>query len=224
MADTTRPYHWGRPNPDYAGPTRARRQDQTPDPDPMEDMSDQDTTSDHFTFTGERRTVPSGQVLNQIEAAVDLPDAGVSAGDVGGWVGPNARLLGKAWLSPDAMLLDRAVLDDNARLGDSAVASGNARVDGNAFCAGRSQVTGQAHVTDFARVSGDARITGNAKITGSVHVGGDAHVSGDTVLEGEVEITGGGHGDNGEHHRDDEHVPVVFRWLDGIRRGLSGRG
>lgn len=185
--------------------------------------------SDHYAFTGETRTLPDGQVVRQIEAAVDMPDAGVSAGDIGGWVGPEATLMDKAWVSPDAMVIDSATLAGNARLGDSAVLSGSATVDGDAFCAGRSVVTDRAYVGGFARVSGDATVGGNSRVSGEAHVGGDITLSGTANITGNVDLRSNealaelAQRIDLNEPAESEHIPVPFRWLDAAFRGLTGR-
>lgn len=184
--------------------------------------------SDHYGFTGETRALPDGQVVRQIEAAVDMPDAGIAAGDIGGWVGPEATLMDKAWVSPDAMVIDSATLAGNARLGDSAVLSGSATVDGDAFCAGRSVVTDRAYVGGFARVAGDAtvggqaRVNGQATIGGTVSLSGTAHATGDVILDQDESLSEGVHPGSMVADQPSEHVPVTFRWIGGVLRRLSG--
>lgn len=224
-------FYWGRPNPNYTGPSRAAQTPQDPAADPMEDTMNQTTSpgSDHYGFTGVTKTLPDGQVVRQIEAAVDMPNAGVSAGDIGGWVAPGATLMEKAWLSPDTMVLDSATLAGNARLGDSAVVCGSATVDGDAFCAGRSRIEGRAHVGGFARVTGDAVITDSARVSGEAHVGGDITLSGTANITGNVDLSSNealaelAQRIDLNEPAESEHIPVPFRWLDAAFRGLTGR-
>ena len=73
----------------------------------------------HFELTDQTTTAPDGSALYRIRALRDLPDQGVRAGDLGGYVAGTHNLGGNAWVS------DRGQVFGNGRV------SGNGRVFGN---------------------------------------------------------------------------------------------
>ena len=83
-----------------------------------------------YEFTGETRALSSTTILHRIRAVIDIPSAGVNAGDIGGWIESDSNLShsGNAWVG------------DDARVSGSAWVSGNARVSGDAW------VVGDAHI------------------------------------------------------------------------------
>ena len=89
-----------------------------------------------------------GLVLHRIRALRDIPEHGVTAGDLGGWIESERNL----------------AQSDNAWVYDNARVYGDAQVYGNAWVYDNACVYGSACVSDDARVYGDARITGNARI------------------------------------------------------------
>ena len=89
-----------------------------------------------YEFTGETRALSSTTILHRIRAVIDIPSAGVNAGDIGGWIESDSNLS----------------LDNDAWVGGSAWVFGNARVSGDAWGG------------DDARVSGSARVVGDAHI------------------------------------------------------------
>lgn len=77
-----------------------------------------------YEFTGETRALSSTTILHRIRAVIDIPSAGVNAGDIGGWIESDSNLSnsGDAWVS------------------------GNARVFGDARVSGDARVVGNAHI------------------------------------------------------------------------------
>ena len=65
-----------------------------------------------YEFTGETRALSSTTILHRIRAVIDIPSAGVNAGDIGGWIesdsnlshSGNALVGGDAWVSGDARI------------------------------------------------------------------------------------------------------------------------
>ena len=113
-----------------------------------------------------------GLVLHRIRALRDIPEHGVTAGDLGGWIESERNLAqsGDAWVADDARVFGAAQVYGNARVyarayvyGDAYV-SGDAQVYGNAFVYGDVCVYGNARVYARAYVYDNARITGNARL------------------------------------------------------------
>ena len=104
-------------------------------------------TTRKFELTDE--THPSVPQLHRIRALVDIPRAGVRAGELGGWVESESCLAhsGDAWVSGNAQVF------------------GNARVSGNAWVSGDAEVSGNARVFRNAQVFGNARVSGNAWVS-----------------------------------------------------------
>ena len=113
-----------------------------------------------------------GLVLHRIRALRDIPEHGVTAGDLGGWIESERNLAqsGDAWVADDASVTGNAQVYGNARVyarayvyGDAYV-SGDAQVYGNAFVYGDVCVYGNAREYSRAYVYYNARITGNARL------------------------------------------------------------
>lgn len=87
MADTTRPFHWGRPNPNYAGPSRAAAvdSDQLSFDDVMSDfVSESDQDDDQVTFgRDDAHEVLVGFVSDWLETTGHSDAAGVLIGPAG---------------------------------------------------------------------------------------------------------------------------------------------
>ena len=91
--------------------------------------------------------------LRRIRALVDIHEAGVKAGDLGGWVETEANL----------SVYDSAWIYGNARVSGDAWIYGNARVYDSAWVSGNAWIYDSARVYGDARVSGDARVYGDAR-------------------------------------------------------------
>jgi hypothetical protein len=98
--------------------------------------------------------------LFRIRALRDIPEAGVKAGDLGGFVGSEGNLSqeGGAWVYRYARVSDCA------------------RVSGYA------QVYGDARVSDVARVHGDAQVYGDAQVLGDARVSCHAQIPGGALI------------------------------------------
>ena len=70
----------------------------------------------------------TGKTLYRIRALRDIPEHGVVAGDLGGWVESEANLSQdyNAWVSGDAHVYGNARVTDNARVSGSACVYDNA--------------------------------------------------------------------------------------------------
>ncbi|RBO87553.1 hypothetical protein [Nocardia puris] len=147
----------------------------------------------HFELTDET-TVQDGITLHRIRATRALPEHGVRAGDLGGWVAQAVNILGDyAWIDAEARVwgcaeikghalvcgracvYDHALIDGNARVASHAHVRGYAIVRDNARVDGRAVVEDAAVVSEQARVLG--YVAGNADVDGIAHLGPTAYVT-----------------------------------------------
>jgi carbonic anhydrase/acetyltransferase-like protein (isoleucine patch superfamily) len=148
--------------------------------------------------------------LFQIQALRDIPEVGVTAGDLGGWLEKESNLSqeGNAWVSEnalvygdarvfgyaqvygDAQVYGNAWVSGKARVYGNAWVSGNALVYGNARVYGNAWVSGNALVSENALVYGDAQVFGYAQVSGKALVYGDAQVYGDARVYGNARVSG----------------------------------
>jgi UDP-3-O-[3-hydroxymyristoyl] glucosamine N-acyltransferase len=124
--------------------------------------------------------------LTRIIAARDIPEHGVKAGDLGGFIESELNLSdeGAAWVSGDARV------GDNARIYGDALVTNHARVFGEAEISGKSIISNHAFISGCAAVFGEARVFGHASITGHVRIGGGSMIFGELQLSGNAWITG----------------------------------
>lgn len=125
-----------------------------------------------YEFTGETRDLSPVTILHRIRAVIDIPSAGVNAGDIGGWIESDSNLShdNDAWVGGSAWVFGSALVFGYARVDGSALVFGNAWVDGNARVGGSAWVFGNARVGGDAWVGGDARVSGYARVDGNAHI------------------------------------------------------
>lgn len=118
-------------------------------------------SSKKYEFTGEAKQ-HEGIDLHRIRAVKDIPEKGVKAGDLGGWIQSEKNLShkGSCWVSDEAWVF------------------GEARIIGNALISGNAWVFGYAEISDYAQVSGDAWAAGYVHISGHANVTGGSFTSG----------------------------------------------
>lgn len=117
----------------------------------------------------------------RIRALRDIPEHGVLAGDLGGFVQSERNLsqTGAAWIA------DLASATDRSHVGGDSLLSGNAKMTGD------SRADGRSRISDHANLSGCAVVTDNAVVARFNHVGDFAVIRGDTkVLSGTSHIGG----------------------------------
>lgn len=131
----------------------------------------------NYELTSETKLAPNGETLYRIQAINDIPIQNIKKGDLGGWIGKNAKLLDNAWIIINAQVYGDAQVFGNAWVSGDAQVSGNARVSGNSLVCGNARVSGDAWVYDNAQVYGSARVYGNARVYG------DAQVFGDDIID-----------------------------------------
>jgi tetrahydrodipicolinate N-succinyltransferase len=137
-----------------------------------------------------------GKTLHRIRALRDIPERGVKAGDLGGWIESEANLShdGTCWVSDSARVRDKAVVRDNAVVRDKAVVRDFARVRGSAVVRGTAVVSDIARVRDsavvseHAVVSGDAVVSEHAVVRETAVVSGSARVREHAVVRDKAEV------------------------------------
>ncbi len=97
-----------------------------------------------------------GVVVRRIKALCDMPEIGVKAGDLGGYIedGSNLSQCGKCWIHDDAVVYNGGKVCGDAQVRDSAVINGGT-VGSNAV------VSDKAYVLD-TDIGSDANIGGSA--------------------------------------------------------------
>lgn len=148
-------------------------------------------------FVGFKKTpITSGEwpVFYRLVALRDIPEHGVKAGDLGGFItGPNALSHeGSCWIGENAIVGPYVKVQDNAYIGGNAHVMNNFDkrslvVKENASIAGNAQVWlsrfGLGNPEEETLIAGNAQISGNAKLVNVKFVLGNAKISGDAHLE-----------------------------------------
>lgn len=141
-----------------------------------------------FEFTGET-LLHNKVVLNRIRAVVDIPEADVKKGDIGGWVEKEENLSGNAWVYDDSKVYGEAKVYDNAKIKGGSEVRDNAKVYGDTCIRNKSEVKdhatvfGKAVVANKSEVKGTARLYGNAVITNESMIDNYACVNEDVFIE-----------------------------------------
>ncbi|AKK06884.1 hypothetical protein CMUST_12940 [Corynebacterium mustelae] len=161
-------------------------------------------TEPHFTFTGATQ-VFAGHTVHQIKARINLPHAGVVAGDIGGWVETTDSLRDNAWIFDDACVYQGAQVTGDAivrgnvavfghaHIGESAVVEGSGEIRDYARVYGCAQVQGRGSVVDHSHVYGWATVSENATVSEGAQIYGHAHVAGNAAISGGAHVCGQSH-------------------------------
>lgn len=120
----------------------------------------------------------------QIRALINIPQRGVRAGDLGGYIESEANLSheGFCWVQNGAVVCDHASVSQNALISGSAIVTDSAHVSGWALVAGRSIISGSAKVTDDAVVSGEVEMTSDAVVSGYGRVKGKCRLGKGAII------------------------------------------
>jgi len=127
----------------------------------------------------------------RIQALRDIPEHGVKAGDLGGFVQSERNLsqTGAAWIADIASATDRSHVGGDSLLSGSAKMTGDSRADGKSRIIEHANLSGCAIVTDnavvgqFNHASDSAVIRHDAKVLSS-----SSHIGGNAILEGAIEV------------------------------------
>lgn len=97
-----------------------------------------------YTFTNKQlhTTIPPGKndvrppkvVLREICALIDIPEQGVKAGDVGGWLEFDSNLSheGNCWVHKDSQVCGTSIVKDNATVSGASMIQGDSRIEKDA--------------------------------------------------------------------------------------------
>ena len=162
-----------------------------------------------------------GKKHYRIRALRNIPEQGITAGQIGGyvegeknlsqegscWIAHDALVSGDALVEKDAVVSWRTTIMDSAKITGKAMVTGFAVVSGNAVVGENAHVTGAAIIMDDAQVSSSAYICDDAKICGKAKIGtatvkdeafimdsfvwGDAHISGNAVVVNHANLHNG---------------------------------
>jgi carbonic anhydrase/acetyltransferase-like protein (isoleucine patch superfamily) len=147
----------------------------------------------------------------RIQALRDIPEHGVKAGDLGGYVTWKRSLShdGSCWIADDAKVIGKVIIRDNAYIAEQAILikaaasglssynleiSGNARITGSSVVSSYRLVTTDPHRT--SSIKGDVQIYGMAlvrnahEILDNVKIYGNASVTNSSLISGNAEIFG----------------------------------
>jgi hypothetical protein len=117
--------------------------------------------------------------------------------DATAWVGPHARVLGRAKVTGNARIEDFGEVRDEAQVSDRAVVSGyglvwqrgklaeDARVGDYGMVSESASVSGKARVIEYASANGRNRVSGTATFRGRAVSWDDREVSGSAILDGD---------------------------------------
>ena len=127
----------------------------------------------------------------RIRALRDIPEHGVKAGDLGGFVQSERNLsqTGAAWIADVASATDRSHVGGDSLLSGNAKMTGDSRADGKSRIIDHANLSGCAIVTDnavlgrFNHAADSAIIRNNAKVLSST-----SHIGGNAILEGAIEV------------------------------------
>ena len=118
----------------------------------------------YFELTTETKKLYAGidghktEKVTRIRATRDIPEHGVKAGDVGGFVSSKQNLQYNGWVADDAVVSDTAIVT-------AGLVSGNAHVLGGSSLYGSS-----AKVTDNAVLNLNSHIQDNVVISGNAQI------------------------------------------------------
>ena len=139
-----------------------------------------------YEFTNETKII-DGTVLRRIRAVRDIPEYGVRAGNLGGFLQAEHNLPHDcpAWVGEDSCVMGSSLVEE------SAFVSGQTTVKDSAVIGGFAMVLGSGVVVaDTASVGGSAHVCGYAQIYGAISIGGSVDISGHAKVHGVGSIRG----------------------------------
>lgn len=155
--------------------------------------------------------------LQRLQALRDIPEHGVKAGDLGGYVTKKVKLSheGSCWIGEEAQVLGDVTITDNVYIGDNAtinasytswnymypgnlLISDNVRITGSVLIelyhfsekipAQNKTIQGNVVITDNASLLNPSQIKGDVKIHGAATVGSHSILTDFTEIFGNVTI------------------------------------
>lgn len=138
-----------------------------------------------YEFTDETKTI-NGTVLRRIRAVRPIPEMGLRAGALGGFLQAERNLSQDcpAWVGGDACVLGSSRVEGRAFVSGQTTVKGGAVIGGSAMVVGEVLVTGAAYVGGLARIRERAQVYGAVSVEGSVAIFGRAKVHGAGSIKG----------------------------------------
>lgn len=138
-----------------------------------------------YEFTDETKII-DGAVLRRIRAVRPIPEHGMRAGTLGGFLQAERNLSQDcpAWVGGDACVMGSALVEDRAFVSGRTTVKAGAVIGGSAEVVGDVVVTGAAYVGGLARIRERAQVYGAVSVEGSVSVFGRAKVHGAGSIQG----------------------------------------
>jgi len=127
-----------------------------------------------------------GKTLFRIRALIDIPEYGVKAGDLGGFVSSvrNLSQKGSAWIADNAHVFGDACVQDDALVAEKAEVFNSAIVANKAQVRDCAQVIEVAQILDYAQIMCKAMVRSRARVYERGEVAGGAAVSGNARILG----------------------------------------
>lgn len=155
--------------------------------------------------------------LHRLQALRDIPEHGVKAGDLGGFVTKKVKLSheGSCWIGDEAQVLGDVTITDNVYIGDKATINGsytnwnyiypgnllisdNVRITGSVLIelfhfsekipAQNKAIQGNVVITDSASLLNPSQIKDDVKIHGAAAVGSHSVIADSTEIFGNVSV------------------------------------
>ena len=145
------------------------------------------------------KEAPVSIMASRIKALIDIPEHGVKAGDIGGYLAGKAKLeqKGTCWVGGDAILSGRVVVRGDALVDDKAILYSEAKWPEDIYVYHRSKISGNAQIileresgglTSY--LAGESRIGDNAVIKNVAQIAEYANIGGNALVEGATSILG----------------------------------
>lgn len=132
----------------------------------------------------EASCVMFGKRHYRIRALKDIPEQGIPAGRIGGYVESEANLShdGNCWVAHDALVSGNALVEGDAVVCGRATVMDDAVIKGKSMVSSFVTVGGNAIIGDHAHIMSSAIVMDDAKVLGHAHVSGDAVVCGTSLI------------------------------------------
>jgi carbonic anhydrase/acetyltransferase-like protein (isoleucine patch superfamily) len=141
----------------------------------------------HYELTQET-TKWQGSTLYRIRALKDMPQHGVKAGDLGGFIQHRVNLVDSAWVGGEAKVKGNATVSGYASMSGNSEMTGYASMSGGAQLENYARLSDNATLLDRAKVGGSAWVFGNASMSGNSRMVGNARMFDNAKLSGDAEI------------------------------------
>ena len=137
-------------------------------------------------------THPVYQKCRRIRALIDIPEIGVKAGDLGGFVESEENLsqTGNCWIFDSAIAMDNAWVMDNSQMyGDSQIWD-NAKMHGDSQIWDNAKMHGDSQMWGSSRMSGNSKMRGNSQMFDDSWMSGNSQMWDDSQMHGDSQMCG----------------------------------